>query len=214
MAFVDLTLPDGIYRGGTEYSSKDRWYDADLVRFRDGVKQPVGGWRRRSNDTVDGVARAAHSWVDKQKRGWIGIGTNEGLFLQSRSGVVYDITPAGFAAGRPDALQGGGFGTGGWSRYTFGTRRPDVKGILPANTWDLDNWGENLVGIFDTGTKPYEWVLADGESVVAQEITPAPSGIGMVVTDERFMMVIGAVYDTPPVGVDAGGPFRVAWSES
>ena len=287
MSLVTLSLPDGIFRGATEYASKGHWYDANLVRFRNGVKLPIGGWRERSAETVSGVPRACHAWADSTLRGWIGAGTHSGLYVQSRGGTVTDITPYGFVAGRANATQGGGWGTGTWGRGTWGTRRRDVKGILPANTWSLANWGENLVGIFDTGTKPVEWIpgvtaapspdtgtaqaggatsitLSAGSSAVndayvnywivitggtgvsgetrlitdyvgaskvatvdrawttnpdatttyeirlSGAITNAPTGVGLCVTDERFLMVIGAVYDDPAIG---GGPLRVAWSD-
>lgn len=285
MSLVTLDLPDGIYRGGTEYASKGRWYDSSLIRFRDGVKSPIGGWRTRSADAVSGAARAMHTWNDNSLRGWIGVGTHTGLYVQSRSGANLDITPYGFVAGRPDAVQGGGWGTGGWGTGSWGTRRLDVKGVLPANVWSLDNWGEYLVGIFDAGTKPVEWTpsatgagvtgtaqsgsttttinLSTGASAAddayngyyvvitagtgegqsrliydyvgstrvasitaswsttpdatsqyevrnSGEIANAPSGVGLVVTDERHLMIIGAVYDDPAIG---GGPLRVAWSD-
>lgn len=44
MPFVKLDLPPGIHRNGTLYENKNRWYDAGLVRWTEGVMQPVGGW--------------------------------------------------------------------------------------------------------------------------------------------------------------------------
>lgn len=285
MSLIEANLPDGIYRGGTEYASKGRWYDCNLLRFRDGVKSPVGGWSKRSNDVVTGSARAMHTWNDLSLRGWIAVGTNSNLYIQSRGGANTDITPYGFVAGRPTAIQGGGWGTGTWGTGSWGTRRADVKGILPANVWTLDNWGQNLVAVFDTGTYPVEWTPAGaawvtisgtatagaattitldpsssaaddaynglyivikggtgagqsrlisdyvGASKVATvsaawatnpdatsvydirasgEIANSPKGVALCVTDERHLMIIGAVFDDPAI---SGGPLRVAWSD-
>jgi len=41
---VRLDIPPGIYRQGTEYQSKGRWYEAQLIRFLEGTVRPVGGW--------------------------------------------------------------------------------------------------------------------------------------------------------------------------
>ena len=38
-----LRLPPGLWRNGTRYQSKNRWYGANLVRFLNGTILPVGG---------------------------------------------------------------------------------------------------------------------------------------------------------------------------
>src|SRR4051812_8012130 len=45
---LPLDIPPGVYRQGTEYSSRGRWYDAYLVRWYDNALGPVGGWRKKS----------------------------------------------------------------------------------------------------------------------------------------------------------------------
>lgn len=47
MALFPLAFPPGIYRNGTEYQSKGRWYDANLIRFYEGTIRPIGGWRTK-----------------------------------------------------------------------------------------------------------------------------------------------------------------------
>jgi hypothetical protein len=37
MPLVPLDIPAGVYRNGTEYESKGRWFDTNLVRWREGV---------------------------------------------------------------------------------------------------------------------------------------------------------------------------------
>ena len=44
MALVELRLPAGVARNGTEYQNKGRWIDAQLVRWFEGTMRPVGGW--------------------------------------------------------------------------------------------------------------------------------------------------------------------------
>lgn len=44
MTLVPLKFRPGVYRQGTRYQAKNRWYDAHLVRFLEGSVRPVGGW--------------------------------------------------------------------------------------------------------------------------------------------------------------------------
>lgn len=48
MALLPLSFPPGIYRNGTEYQAKGRWYDANLIRFYEGTIRPIGGWRTKN----------------------------------------------------------------------------------------------------------------------------------------------------------------------
>lgn len=47
MALLPLSFPPGIYRNGTEYQSKGRWYDCNLIRFYENTVRPIGGWRTK-----------------------------------------------------------------------------------------------------------------------------------------------------------------------
>lgn len=49
---ITLDLPPGLYRQGTKYQSKGRWYEAQLVRFLEDTVRPVGGWSRLSEATI------------------------------------------------------------------------------------------------------------------------------------------------------------------
>lgn len=44
MALISLRLPPGIFRNGTKYQAKGRWFDANLVRWHEGAMLPWGGW--------------------------------------------------------------------------------------------------------------------------------------------------------------------------
>lgn len=198
---VTLKLPPGLYANGTEYQAKGRYYTANLVRWYEAVMQPIGGWERRSDDPVIGVARSVITWVDNANESWIGVGTNSGLFVQDRGGDTHDITPVGFTAGSEDATTGGGFGDGLFGEGFFGTPRLDVETTLPAASWSLDTWGQNLVGVMDEDNVIYEWSLNVAAPAVA--IANAPTASALLVSDSRHMMALGAT----------GNPRLVAWSD-
>lgn len=199
--FVTMSIPPGLFANGTEYMAKGRFYSANLVRWYEGVMQPIGGWESRSLEAVTGVARAIITWVDNANASWIGIGTNEGLFVQDRGGATHDITPVGFSPGAQDATTGGGFGDGLFGDGFYGTQRLDIEDTLPASSWSLDTWGQNLVGVMDEDNKIYEWTLNTSSPAVA--IANAPSCSAVLVTDSRHMMALAA----------SGNPRLVAWSD-
>lgn len=45
---MELDIPPGLYRNGTQFQSRGRWYDGSLVRWHGGATQPVGGWSQIS----------------------------------------------------------------------------------------------------------------------------------------------------------------------
>ena len=44
MPYQDLTPPAGLNKVGSQYTAKGQWYDANLIRFFNGVPQKLGGW--------------------------------------------------------------------------------------------------------------------------------------------------------------------------
>lgn len=190
MALLPLKLPPGVVRTGTEYGSKGRWFDAWLTRWNeDGTLKPIGGWRLRSDDMVEGAARAVIAWKDNSRVTWLGIGTHTGVFIQNRAGEVFDITPVGFTDGRQDASSAGGYGDGDFGAGSYGTPRPDVAAIQPATQHTLDTWGEYLVGVAAEDGNIYQWELDTGAP--AATISGSPTCSAIVVTPEGFLFALG-----------------------
>lgn len=198
---VTFSLPPGLYANGTEYMAKGRYYSANLVRWYEGVMQPIGGWDARSVDAANGVARSIITWVDNSNDAWIGVGTNEGLFIQDRGGAYHDITPTGFVAGSVNATSGGGYGDGPYGESYYGTPRLDTESVTPAASWSLDTWGENLVGVMDQDSEIYEWSLVT--TTPAVQVANSPTCSSVLVSDSRHMLALAA----------NGNPRLVKWSD-
>ena len=192
----------GVFRNGTEYEAAGRWFDASLVRWYGRQLGPVGGWRKRSPNAVSGQARAILPWKRDGATRWIAVGTHLGLFVQNAAGQVSDITPSDFVAGAADESVNTGFGAGVFGAKGFGTPRPDTASDTPALVWDLDLFGEVLVGCAPSDGRLLEW---NGDPAVkAQPIANAPTGcLGVAVTEQGFVMALGA----------GGGPRTVRWSD-
>ena len=112
MALIDLNIPAGVYRNGTDLQSQGRWRDASLVRWHDGVMRPIGGWRTRSDTAGDYKLRGMITWADNSADRWIATGSYEHLYVYNAAGVRYDLTPVPFTTGREDAVSFTGFGGG------------------------------------------------------------------------------------------------------
>ena len=145
MPLVPLEIQPGVYRNGTDLQSQNRWRDASLVRWTDNTLRPVGGWEQKSQTAAASKIRALLAWVDNSNGRRFVAGTYNKLYAYTQSGVQADITPAGFTAGRIDASAFTGYGAGPYNSGYYGTERTDNVTILPATTWSLDTFGQNLV---------------------------------------------------------------------
>lgn len=201
MPLVPLQLPPGVYRNGTEYQAQGRWHDASLVRWCDGTMRPVGGWEQRIEVGTQ-KSRAALTWRTLNGSRWIASGTHAKLIVASASGTVADITPAGLVAGLDDAAVNTGYGGSFYGLGFYGTPRPDGGVYSEITTWSLDNWGEYLVACSSNDGRLLEWTLNPATDAAA--ISGAPTNnLGLVVTEERFLVALGA----------GGNPRKVQWSD-
>ena len=92
MALIPLSFRAGIIGEGTDYSNDGGWYDANLVRFRKGYPEKIGGWSKDVSSSFKGSCRALHAWVDLQGTKWIGLGTHLKYYV-AEGNTFNDITP-------------------------------------------------------------------------------------------------------------------------
>jgi hypothetical protein len=92
MPLTRIEYSPGVNADDTPLSAEGGWTDADKVRFVRDRPETIGGWDAVLADTVDGVTRGGHAWVDIEGRKYAAFGTSEGLFVYA-SGALYDITP-------------------------------------------------------------------------------------------------------------------------
>lgn len=210
MPLVPLKIPPGVYRNGTEYESKGRWFDTNLVRWFESALQPVGGWREVIDsgtslqvDVTDPV-RGMHGWRADDGTAYLAFGTFQNAYA-FHLGVLTDITPAGFTAGTKDATvtSGGAYGEGIYGEGPYGGVVSDTTHeIIEAGSWQFDNYGERLIGVAFPDATIYEWDLNVLNNFVA--VTNAPTANAVVVTEQGHIMALGA----------AGDRRLVQWSDS
>ena len=144
-----LRYPPGIFRNGTEYQARGRWYDANLVRFLEKTVRPIGGWENLqasgadidfdvtetltlTANPADGetVVIAGKTYTFKD------ILTNTDGYVKTGASTALSLTNLAAAIN----LSSGGFaGTGGWtdfSEYTAAAVKPaDWTTIVGGTDW-------------------------------------------------------------------------------
>jgi hypothetical protein len=89
---TQVKFAPGIDKQDTSVGATGRWVDSDLTRFRYGLPEKIGGWSSLLTDTIVGVARKQHSFVDKDGNRYVSIGTDKFLLIYFE-GQLFDITP-------------------------------------------------------------------------------------------------------------------------
>jgi len=202
MTLIQLKIPAGMFRNGTEYEASGRWRDGNLVRWLGTSLRPIGGWRERTASAIAEPARGMHAWQESNGSRWSALGAYNKLYVANALGTVFDITPAGFTSGYQDATIETGFGYNFFGTSFFGTERPDTGNYEEATTWSLDNFGSYLVACSVHDGKAYQWTGDTASAATA--ITNAPTGnLGVMVSEERFLFCLGA----------GGDPRLVQWSD-
>ena len=82
----------GINKEGTDYTAEGGWFDGNLVRFRKGLPEKIGGWVKYITSSFEGTGRKLFGWTDLDGTKLLGVGTSKKLYIQT--GTNYnDITP-------------------------------------------------------------------------------------------------------------------------
>jgi len=92
MALTQIKFAPGVDKQDTSVGAVGRWTDSDNVRWRYGLPEKVGGWQSLLTDSIVGVARKQHAFVDTEGNRYIAIGTDKFLLIFFE-GQLFDVTP-------------------------------------------------------------------------------------------------------------------------
>lgn len=92
MAWQSVTLRPGVNTEFTETLNQAGYSESQLIRFREGLAQKVGGWTAFYPYAVGGVPRAMHAWQDINEDQHLAIGSTTSLGVIT-SGSLSVITP-------------------------------------------------------------------------------------------------------------------------
>jgi hypothetical protein len=92
MPINKLQFKPGIDKQNTQYGAEGGWVDCDMVRFRYGVPEKIGGWEPAVGNNLIGAARDIHTYTDLAGDSLAVIGTDRKLYTYYDNNF-YDITP-------------------------------------------------------------------------------------------------------------------------
>lgn len=92
MPYGELQLEPGINTTLTPGENARGYSASQLIRWREGKPEKLGGWVRISNDLTVGPARALHAWADLSGNPYLIAATAQRVHLYD-GGVLNDITP-------------------------------------------------------------------------------------------------------------------------
>jgi len=212
MTLIALKFPPGIVRVGTDGMARGRWWNANLIRWRNNALVPVGGWDRLTSVPMDTPARKLVAWRSNRDVRYVAIGTDTQLLLLDQA-VMLDKTPDGFISLPTGTANVGGYGTGPYNYSTYSTPR-DAGAFGPGGNpygrgaiWTIDTWGEDIVAVASSDGRLLHLSPNSSDPVpefdpIAVPVDEAPhNNRGVIVTDERYVLLFGA----------GGDPRTVAW---
>lgn len=162
---IPILYPPGLFRIGTEYQAKGRWYEGDLVRWFNGLVRPVGGWTSLATG-LTGQASGVFTWVDNSANGICAIGTEQELVTMTPAGTVTDRTPSAFS-----------------TQATTSTWTMDAAGQLLFAVNDADG----VIYKYLPGTDTLATKLSDEAGA-----SGVPTAEAILVTNEGIPMALGA----------------------
>lgn len=212
MTFLPIQLPPGIVRGANPDDSPGRWYDGSLIRWREGVMEPIGGWSRVTASPLLSTVRRIHQWRRNNGEQMLLAGCDEHLY-SNNSGNYTDVAPANLVP-LDDALSGGGYGAGTYGSSTYGTPRTGGTTLTPAPAaWSFSNWGEDVLAVASTdGRLLYFDSSSAGTDVVqvglyAISSISRTSNVTTIVTSSAHFLTTG---DTVQVAGVADTSFNIS----
>ena len=92
MPLAKLQFKPGVDKESTSYGAEGSWFDSNLIRFRKGNPEKMGGWTRLSGTAIEGTGRSLHIWSALDGARYMGVGTDSKFYVEE-GGAFNDITP-------------------------------------------------------------------------------------------------------------------------
>ena len=198
MPLVKVQFKPGVNRETTAYGAEGQWFDSDLIRFRSGRPEKMGGWTRLSSSTIQGVGRSLHTWASLDNSKFMGLGTETKFYIEEGGGYN-DVTPIRattalgtnpFKTGASGSsvitvtAPGHGAVSGDFVTFTGGTTTAGISAAQINAEHELTIIDSNSYTITVTGTAASGNTSGGGSSVVASY--QINTGLNTVVTGNGF----------------------------
>lgn len=203
-----VVLRPGINKQSTQYGAKGTWYDADKVRFRDGLPETIRGWQKKSSDQFLGTARAIHGWNDAIGAKYIAWGTEAKLYVHD-GGNITDITPVTTSVSASNFLSTTANSTRvvvSVNLHSAATNDYVAVTSMLASIGDdvLLDGGSYLVSLIDANS----FAIESATSAAATSISTGNAHIDFLLATGNANAVFGFGYGSGTYGVSAYGDAR------
>ncbi len=92
MPFGSIQLKPGVNTVATPTLNQAGVSGCNLIRWRDGLPEKLGGWQKLLSIAMNSITRCLHSWQDLNMNGWLGAGNLSSLMVML-GGSLQNITP-------------------------------------------------------------------------------------------------------------------------
>jgi hypothetical protein len=96
MPLAKIIFRPGVNKETTSYGIDVQdvpgWFDSNLIRFRKGSPEKMGGWEKLSGNTIVGTGRSLHTWAALDGAKYMGLGTQKKFYIED-GGTYNDVTP-------------------------------------------------------------------------------------------------------------------------
>lgn len=215
MPLLPFNIQPGLVTEATERGARNRWVDADKVRFRKGWPEKIGGWRLETGSaTLDGVARSIIGWRAIDEITYFAVGTSEKLYLRT-GGANSDITPydaATDAFGGTDSELTDPFTTTNGSNVVQVT---DTSHGRTVDSWVEFSGASNVGGLDMNGVEWQVTNVIDSDNYEFEHTSAATSNdTGGGTVNYAYWLAAGPADATPGFGYGAGAYGDGTWGTS
>jgi len=199
--FLPVQIPPGVVRGATPIDARGRWWDTNLVRWRNGNLEPVGGWERVTSTPFANRVRKVDVWRANNGVRLVMVATDGQIFVES-TGTYEDFTPGDLATSEAEGALSG-YGIGPYNDDDYGTERetPSFSVQVIPSYWTIAGWGEDRLAVLSTDKRLWHFDTSAFSNNLT-EVEDAPEAAAVHVTPERHVFLLQA----------GGNKRRIAWS--
>ena len=211
MPRIPQAPPPGVFRNATPEATPGHWYDSNMVRFRGGQLQPIGGNVALTNAVFPDLPRDMLTWHDARACAGPSPGRTVKLFAYrfEYPGPARHHTNRGWPTRPARHVHHRLRPAGDYGEEAYGTARtssdvgPSDIAATMGDRWSMDTFGEDLLVVPTQDGQLYRWTPLT-PTVLPAIVAGAPTqNRGVIVTDQRHVVLLAA----------GGDPRKIAWSD-
>jgi len=147
--------------------------------------------------------RSVAAWRTNTGTAWVVVGTHNNLYSINEAGASVALLPTILSGTSDGAVENLGYGQYFYGKGLYGRARPSSGVVDTGDSWTLDTWGQDLLAVNTHEGTLYEWDRTGNATAITGDIALPTLNKSLVVTEERFLLALGA----------DGNPRKVKWCD-